>query len=173
MGGRSKRLRKQSDGSPKQSLHDDFVLYLDENLHNCVPVRAVLDKAGVRYERHGVHFKTGEVDTVWLPKVSQEGWIILTKDKGIRYNELEIAAVIANKAREFFFRSGNWSGAQMSEILLKALPKMRRLSQKVEAPFIASITQGGEVHIRYDRDGSVYLQKRKAATKQSETETSN
>jgi hypothetical protein len=98
---------------------------------------------------------------VWLPRVSQERWVILTKDKGIRYNELEIAAVITNRGREFFFRSGNWSGVQMAEILSKALPKMRRLAKKTDAPFIASITQGGEVHLRYDKNGSIYEQKRK------------
>jgi PIN like domain len=161
MGGRLKRSRKQSDGNPEQSPHDDFVLYLDENLHNCAPIREVLDYAGVKYQRHDSHFKTGEIDAVWLPRVAEEGWIILTKDKGIRYNELEIHEVIAHKARQFYFRQGNWSGVQMAEILSKALPKMRRLFQKVEAPFIASLTQSGEVHLRYDKDGSVYRQKRK------------
>jgi PIN like domain len=162
MGGRSKRSRKQSDGSQEQSPRDDFVLYLDENLHNCAPICAVLDQAGVRCERHGSHFTTGEKDSIWLPVVSKNGWIILTKDKGIRYNQLEIGAVIAHEAREFYFRSGNLSGAEMAVILSKALPKMKRLVKKVGAPFIASLTQSGEVHLRYDRNGSVYEQKRKA-----------
>jgi hypothetical protein len=160
MGGRLKRSRKQSVGSLEQSPHDDFVLFLDENLHKCAPLIGVLDKAGIRYERHESHFKTGETDITWLPAVSQREWIILTKDKGIRYNELEISAVIANKGREFFFCSGNWSGDKMAEILSKSLPRMRRLAKKTSAPFIASITQGGEVHLRYDKDGSIYERKR-------------
>lgn len=169
MGGPPKRSRKQFDGNPEQSPHDDFVLFLDENLHNCAPLLAVLDKAGVRYERHGIHFRIGELDRIWLPTVSREGWIILTKDKGIRYNELEIAAVIANKGREFFFRSGNWSGEQMAEILSKALPKMKRLAAKVEAPFIASLTQTGEVYLRYDKNGSIHEQQKKAKKEQTGT----
>jgi hypothetical protein len=120
----------------------------------------VLNKAGIRYERHESYFKAGEIDRTWLPEVSQRGWIILTKDKGIRYNELEISAVIANKGREFFFCSGNWSGDKMGEILSNAIPKMMRLAKKTAAPFIASISQSGEVYLRYDKEGSIYARKR-------------
>jgi len=104
------------------------------------------------------------MDAVWLPHACKEGWIVLTKDKGIRYNQLEIAAIVANNGREFFFRSGNWSGTKMAEILSKALPKMKRMAKNVGAPFIASLTEGGEVHLRYDRGGSIYDQKRKLKT---------
>jgi predicted nuclease of predicted toxin-antitoxin system len=135
-------------------------MFLDENLHKCEPLLAVLDNAGVRYERHETHFNAGDADAEWLPIVSRNQWIILTKDKEIRYNELEISAIITNKAREFFFRSGNWSGAEMAEILGKALPKMKRLVRRTEAPFIASITRSGEVHLRYNKSGSIYAQQK-------------
>ena len=118
--------------------------------------------------RHGTRFKAGELDEIWLPTVSREGWIILTKDKGIRYNSLEVTAVIANKGREFFFRSGNWSGQQMAKILSKALPKMKRLAARVEAPFIASLTQTGDVHLRYDKNGSIHEQQKKAQRERTE-----
>lgn len=154
-------MRKQSDGNQEQSPRDDFVLFLDENLHNCAPLLAALTDAQIKYERHGTHFKPGELDEVWLPKVAENRWIIVTKDKGIRYNELEISAVLQYKAREFLFSSGNSTAAQMAEVMVKALPKMKRLARKVEAPFIASLTLSGEVHLRYDKCGSVYEQKRR------------
>lgn len=159
--GKSKR---QSDGNPGLSPHDDFVLFLDENLHNCAPLLEVLDNANVQYKRHRDHFHTGEIDTVWLPHVCREGWIILTKDKGIRYNQLEVAAIVANSGREFFFRSGNWTGSKMAEILSQALTKMKRMVTRTDAPFIASLTERGEVHLRYDRHGSIHDQKRKHKT---------
>ncbi|MBZ5565803.1 MAG: hypothetical protein LAP13_25715 [Acidobacteriia bacterium] len=165
MGDPPERSRKQFDGSQQQPPHDDFVLFLDENLHKCAPILSVLEQANIRYKRHTDIFEPGVLDEVWLPKVCQHGWIVLTKDKGIRYNELEIRAIISNKGREFVFTSGNLSGAQMAEILSKALPKIQRLSQRVSAPFIASITQKGEVHVRYDENGSVYEQRRKARSK--------
>jgi hypothetical protein len=115
----------------------------------------------VQYRRHGACFHPGEADAVWLPYVCKEGWIVLTKDKGIRYNQLEVAAIIVNKGREFFFRSGNWSGAKMAEILSKALKKMKRMAKRIDAPFIASLTEHGDVLLRYDKGGSIHDQKKK------------
>jgi hypothetical protein len=94
---------------------------------------------------------------------------VLTKDKGIRYNQLEIAQIIANNGREFFFRSGNWSGEKMAGILSKALVKMKRMARKVAPPFIASLTESGGVHLRYDKGGSIHDQKRKAKTESKPT----
>lgn len=99
---------------------------------------------------------------MWLPVVAEKRWIILTKDKAIRYNELEQRAVIQSRAREFVFSSGNLTAAQMAEALVSALPKMQRLARRTEPPFIASITPAGDVHLRYDSQGSVYEQKKKA-----------
>lgn len=123
-----------------------------------------LNNSHVRYERYGAHFKPGELDPIWLPRICQQGWIILTKDKGIRYNQLEIKAICADNAREFFFRSGNWDGKKMAEILSKALPKMKRMARRISPPFIASLTEAGEVHLRYDKGGSVHDQKKKSET---------
>jgi hypothetical protein len=57
----------------------------------------------------------------------------------------------------------------MAEILSKALPKMKRLAAKVEAPFIASLTQTGDVHLRYDKNGSIHEQQKKAQRERTET----
>lgn len=61
----------------------------------------------------------------------------------------------------FFFKSGNLSGLKMAEILIKALPKMKRMARRKAPPFIASLTGNGEVLLRYDQGGSIHEQKRK------------
>ena len=143
------RSKKQSAGSrARQSLPEDFVLYLDENLHNCKPILDALVQRGVRHERHGSHFPPGTEDTVWLPLVGQNRWLLITKDKRIRYNELEKAAVLRYSVREFYFSSGNYSGAEMAEMLVTALPEMARICRKYDPPFIASITKSGKVNLR-------------------------
>jgi hypothetical protein len=102
----------------------------------------------IHHERHGTHFPAGTEDSIWLPFVGQKGWILLTKDKRIRFNDLEKRAVIANRVREFYFTSGNFNGEEMAELLVVALPEMFRLCRKHHPPFIASITKAGNVHIR-------------------------
>jgi hypothetical protein len=102
----------------------------------------------VKHERHGNHFSPGTEDTNWLPFVGQKGWLLVTKDKKIRYNELEKAAVLRHRVREFYFSSGNYSGAEMAEMLVVALPEMAKIYRKHGAPFIASITKSGKVNLR-------------------------
>jgi hypothetical protein len=144
------RSKKQSAGSRRRplGLPEDFVLYLDENLHNCKPILDALAQHRVKYERHGQHFDSGTEDTEWLPVVGEKGWVLLTKDKRIRYNELEKAAVRQHKIREFYFSSGNYSGAEMAEMLVDALRDMVRIFRKQKPPFIASISKSGKAEIR-------------------------
>jgi hypothetical protein len=70
-----------------------YTFFLDENLHNCRPVVEALTSAGFRFERHGDHFRPGTEDSRWLPLVGTRGWLLLTVDKNIRFNELERRAV--------------------------------------------------------------------------------
>jgi PIN domain-containing protein len=102
----------------------------------------------VRHERHGQHFAAGTEDTEWLPFVGEKGWVLLTKDKRIRYNELEKTAVMRHDVREFYFSSGNYSGTEMAEVLIDALRDMVRIFRRQKPPFIASITKSGKAEIR-------------------------
>ena len=159
MGGRTKRSKKRSDGNQEQSQPDPFVLFLDETLHNCQPIHSALDEARVEYVRHGGRFSSGALDVEWLPTVGENHWALLTSDKNIRYNQLERAKIIEYRIREYVFASGNLSGEMMGKILSKALPKMKRLFRDYSPPFIAYLSQSGNVEVRYDADGSIHERK--------------
>lgn len=75
--------------------------------------------------------------------------MLLTKDKRIRFNDLERIAIRRNRVREFYFASGNYSGAEMAATLAAALRNMVRLYRAEESPFIASITKDGKVNLRF------------------------
>jgi hypothetical protein len=107
-----------------------------------------LVQQGIQHQRHGQHFAPETQDTVWLPVIGEKGWILLTKDKRIRFNDLEKATVIAYRVRKFYFTSGNYSGAEMAIMLVAAIPEIVRLCQKQAPPFIASITKAGKVDLR-------------------------
>jgi len=132
-------------------LPDDFVLYLDENLCNCTIILETLTKLGVRFERHLTHFSRGTVDESWLPFVGKNGWALLTADKRIRYNLLEKRALDKNRVREFVFASGNMSGQEMAEALEQGIRKMVNMCSRIDPPFVAAITRGGEVHLRWPK----------------------
>src|SRR5208283_2274685 len=84
----------------------------------------------------------------WLPTVGNNGWLLLTKDKRIRFNELEKAAIQRYGVREFYFTSGNYSGAEMAAMLVSALREMARFCRRYDPPFIASISKSGKVSLR-------------------------
>lgn len=116
--------------------------------------KAILDalsRLSIKYERHLAHFAAGTPDHVWLSKVGENKWALLTADKRIRYNILEKEALAQHRVKEFVFVSGNLSGADMASALENAIGKMIRLAKRVEAPFVAAITRGGEVHVRWPK----------------------
>jgi len=103
----------------------------------------------VKHERHGSHFAPGVEDTAWLPFVGERGWILLTKDKRIRFNELEKSAIQRYGVREFYFASGNYSGVEMAAMLAASLREMARFCRRYDPPFIASISKSGKVSLRF------------------------
>ncbi len=122
----------------------------------------------VVYKRHGERFTAGVEDTEWLPEIGKEKWALLTSDKRIRYNQLERDKIVHYGIREFVFTSGNLSGVMMGEILKIAVPRMRKLFAEYPAPFIACISQSGNVEVRYDKDGSLHDREKKKSKKQSD-----
>jgi hypothetical protein len=157
MAEQSGKSRKQSGGSrPYQSQLEEFVLYLDENLCNCRPVLDALISNSVRYERHLQHFASGTPDRDWLPFVGQQHWVLLTRDQNIRYQGIEHTLVIRYNIREFVFKAGNLNKEDLATVLMLALPQMKRVCQKYEPPFIATITKLGVVNMRYDKNGPLH-----------------
>jgi PIN like domain len=141
---------------------DDFILYLDENLDNCQPILQALLTHEVQHHRHRDYFARGTPDEVWLQYVAGRSWIVLTKDKRNRYNQLEREAMRRHKVREFYFASGNFSGLEMAKALSAAIPNMRSLIQEYDAPIVGSIARSGHITIVFDEQGSTHERRRRA-----------
>ncbi|MGO9588612.1 MAG: hypothetical protein ACLP3K_01025 [Candidatus Acidiferrales bacterium] len=153
----SERSRKPSAGKKDdQSPPEQFVLYLDENLCNCVPVLEALQQNGIKHERHLTHFASGTPDHVWLPFVGQNQWVLLTRDQAIRYRNIEHSRVVRYNIREFVFKAGNLHKQELARVLIIAIPKMREVCRKYKPPFIASITKLGVVNMRFDENGPLH-----------------
>jgi hypothetical protein len=77
---------------------------------------------GLLVEIHDDHFARDEEDRIWLRKVGERGWVVLTKDQRLRYRPLEIAALRASNAR-VFVAAGNLRGSEIASVFVKALPQ--------------------------------------------------
>lgn len=96
---------------------------------------------------HDSVFAQDTRDEVWLTRAGQEGWIVLTKDKLIRKRSIERKALLAADVRAFVFTGGNMSGVEMAESIVAAIPRMLRVLETTQAPFIARITGAGAVDV--------------------------
>jgi len=94
---------------------------------------------------HDDFFAADAADVVWLERAGREGWIVLTKDRAIRWRAVECMALMTAGVRAFTLTSGNLQGKEMAEIFVKALPAMRRFAVAHEPPFIGAVAKNGRV----------------------------
>jgi hypothetical protein len=109
-----------------------------------------LIEAGAVVYLHDDHFEQGVDDEIWLTEVGKRGWIVLTKDKAIRYRAIEREALMNAGIMAFFFMSGNVPFPEMAEIIASAIPKIRKFIGKYQAPFIAGIYKDKSVKMLVD-----------------------
>ena len=74
-----------------------------------------------------------------IPEVAARRWVILTKDKAIHRDSLELRAVLAAHAYYFTLGGGNYTGAEMAEIILHHRATMERLVVHRGPPIVAQL----------------------------------
>lgn len=125
-----------------------MILFVDEGMGRYVVPEAIR-AAGVQAEAHRDHFPQGTPDAVWIEEVTKRGWVIVGKDKGHRFEPLEMLAIQRSGARLFTLASGKRSGAENADAIVKALRAMERFDATQRPPYIARITRGGTVEAIY------------------------
>ena len=135
-----------SDPNYKSKLPESFVFFVERSLGR-KKVAEALRQAGIAVEIHEDHFPSDAKDEVWLTEVGSRGWVVLTKDRHIRYREPEINAILKAHVAAFVLTGGNLTGDEMAAVFVKALPQIRKLLSKHARPFIARVTKGGAVSL--------------------------
>lgn len=106
-------------------------------------------------EVHADHFVHDEIDQRWLEECGRRGWVVLTKDRNIRYNLVERRALLNAGVAAFVLTSGNMSGADMASAFVKALPRIARFLRKYTPPYIAKVHKDGKVEAWINAQGEV------------------
>jgi predicted nuclease of predicted toxin-antitoxin system len=120
-----------------------LVLFLDESLDSDSISRA-LTEAGATVERLTAHLPKGTDDEVWLSLAGKNGWVVLTRDKRIRYRRLERLALQAANVRAFVFTGGNVTINETGAILARALIHITRIYTSEPGPFVYHIGTAGK-----------------------------
>jgi hypothetical protein len=111
-------------------------------------VPEALRAAGVDIRVHDELFPQGTQDVDWLKEAGANGWVVITRDGRIRYNQLEKQAVIAARLRFFSITSSSLTGEEAAALILSALDRVSRLCRQLsKRGFIAKISRGPDVKI--------------------------
>ena len=120
--------------------------FLDRSLGK-FKVAAALRSAGAIVEVHDDHFPQDAPDEEWLRVAGENGWVVVTKDKNIRFHTREKEALIAYDVRAFVLSAKALSADEMGQAFVRALPKIARVLRDNQSGFVASVTQAGAVNL--------------------------
>ena len=140
------KSKKQSAANSGLKQPETPTLFLDRSLGKKI-VADALRSAGVKVEVHDDHFIQDTTDATWLKEVGEKNWVVLTKDRRIRFRIIEREALINAGLRAFVLTAGDIDGPSMASVFVKALPAMLRFSMKHPAPFIATVTKSSSVRL--------------------------
>lgn len=87
---------------------------------------------------------SGQDDVDWLPVIGERRWVLLTKDKNIRKNQLEVDAILNAGVRAFVLTAANLHRDDMARLICGAMRKVYRICRQ-RGPFIFNITGSGIV----------------------------
>ncbi len=110
-------------------------------------VPEALRREGIEVVAHDDQFEPGTPDAIWLEEAGRRGWVVLTKDKRIRYRENERRVLQRARVAAFVFVGKDLTGEEIAAALVAALPRMIRTTQRTPRPFIATVTPGGSVRL--------------------------
>lgn len=115
------------------SNHTSPVFFIDRNLGSDI-VRQRLEEEKMEVEIHHDHFSNSERnDAHWLREVGQKGWIILTKDKSIGRNPIELKAIAEAEAKMFVLAANkNLRGEEIGDIFALSLEKLTRFAKTMK-----------------------------------------
>ena len=88
-------------------------------------------------------FSEDTSDVEWLEYIGKEGFVLITRDKRIRYNRFELGALKEHKVGAFFIGGKNLSACQLIQIIVRNWPKIKESAQKKRPPYAFSIPPKG------------------------------
>jgi hypothetical protein len=146
MAAQGPKSKKASAASSTFRLLEGHTLFLDRCLGRKT-VRQALEAAGAIVAIHEDHFPQDCEDQQWIVEVGKRRWIILTKDRHIRDNQLEVVSLLRSNTATFILTSAELTGQAMGAAFVAALPEMDIFLQKFALPFVATVTAAGKVQM--------------------------
>ena len=146
-------MKKPSDVNYGNRPPESITFFLDRALGKHTVAKRLIQEGkklketeiNVRHLEDFPNFNQSTPDEEWLEFAGEKSFVVLTKDRRIRYRAPERIMVVKHGVRVFALTRGNWTGEQMAEIFAKALKPMCNFLRKNPAPFIATVSKSGKI----------------------------
>jgi hypothetical protein len=135
-----KKSTKRSAAKTPPQPHSAPPFYVDECLGRGIALR--LQAAG--HDARSFDEFASRLDVEFLPILGERGWILITKDKNVRRNRLEIEAILNSQLRAFVVTATNLNHEQVTQLISTSMSKIVRVSRR-PGPFVCNITASGLV----------------------------
>jgi predicted nuclease of predicted toxin-antitoxin system len=144
MASAKKRSSKRSATSSVWPPPDAPTIFVDRSAWSNKLAEA-LRSQGVRFIALHDRFPIDVSDQEWLRVASDEGWIVLSRDKRIRRKPNELAALRASKVAIFTLVAGNATAADTAQIVGEVLQRVFALTKGAKRPALFAIYRGGRI----------------------------
>jgi hypothetical protein len=118
-----------------------MILFFDRNMGKSIP--DALHLLDLPVKKHDEHFGPTTTDEEWLAKVGEEGWLAITRDERIRWNQSERRALADHRVGCFVLvgaaKLPRWDSVR---IIARNWDRIQELSTAEERPFLC------ELHLR-------------------------
>lgn len=102
-------------------------------------------------KRYGEQVGQRTRDEKWIEEATKDGYILLHKDKRIRFRDIERQAMVRSHARSFALSNGNLSGADACACILRNREKILRAVRLRRASYFYVILENKVEPRRLDR----------------------
>ena len=130
---------------PANLIADPATLFIDRCAWS-KKLGGALDLAKIPYVTHHSLFAPDAADEDWLTAVKDNGWVILTRDKNIRYKANEHRALVDAGLFMFVLTQGGLSAEETARIVTQAYPQICKVISRSTPPAIFSLTRTAEVN---------------------------
>lgn len=132
-------------------LEPPYVFFIDRCLGKGVVPEAVRGRLleGERVEILDDHFESDAHDDVWLADVGERRWVVLSQDRNIARNPLELRTLLAAKVAFFGLARGEAPGPEKAAAVARATEGIRRALRRFGLPLIATIFSNGDLAVKW------------------------
>jgi hypothetical protein len=124
----------------------------------------ILERMGFEVERHKNHFIHDEYDDKWIPPVTSRQWVILSGDKLLSRDAVNIEAVRSSKAQVIMMTDTNSLPEQWAASIIVGRHRLQELLDKHPGPVFIKVGKQAKDHVQVVRAESLERRSESPAT---------